>query len=377
MKLLSSLAHRIVEEVTHIVNEEVIVVDKHGIIIAASDKDRIGAFHEGAFISIREKRTLTIRKEDVSRLQGVKVGLNLPIIIMKDVVGVIGITGEPERVVQFGQLIQRMTELIIQEAYTSERLESKYRGLETFVYEWVQLTNLDQDFMDRGDILGISMFTPRMCVLFELKVSDLDHGQDRLIESEVIDHIRSQFDFNQEDLVVRWGNGRFVLLKCIEKSKDMNKLKRKLGECQREVAREQNLELFIGVGKLAPHPQELHQSYLDAKKALRASKKQHQIMYYEDLSLDITLAEITDHTRNQMIENILGEILNEKELIHTLRVYMQSQLSLKTTAQALHIHINTLHYRLKRVTELTGRSLKDTDQLVSFYLALSFWNEIR
>lgn len=100
-------------------------------------------------------------------------------------------------------------------------------------------------------------------------------------------------------------------------------------------------------------------------------------MYYEDLSLNIVLAEITDHTRNQMIENVLGEILNEKELIYTLRVFMQSQLNLKETAETVHIHINTLHYRLKRVTELTGRSLKDTEQLVSFYLALSFLNEIR
>ncbi|WP_280768546.1 CdaR family transcriptional regulator [Salipaludibacillus daqingensis] len=377
MKLLSSLAHRIVDEVTHIVNEEVIVVDDRGVIIAASDKTRIGDFHEGAFISIKQKKAFHIRKEDVSKLQGVKAGLNLPIIISRDVVGVIGITGEPERVVQFGQLIQRMTELIIQEAHSSERLESKYRGLETFVYEWAQLIQLDQDFMDRAEILGISMFLPRVCVLFELSAEELDKGHDRLIESEVIEQIRNQFSFNLEDLVVRWGNGRFVLLKCIEKTEDMSTLKRKLLECQREVDREQKLELFIGVGKLAPHPQDLHQSYLDAKKALRASKKQQKIMYYEDLSLDIALAEITDQTRSQMVDNILGEIINDKELIYTLNVYMQSQLNAKITAELLHIHINTLHYRLKRVQELTGRSLKDTEQLVSFYLALSFQNEFR
>jgi len=375
LKLLSSLAHRIVDEVTHIVNEEVIVVDDQGIIIAASDKERIGDFHEGAFISIRQKKTFYIKKEDVSRLQGVKEGLNLPIIISREVIGVIGITGEADRVVQFGQLIQRMTELIIQEAHSSERLESKYRGLETFVYEWVQLIEMDQDFIERGDILGISMFLPRMCVLFELRASDLDKGHDRLIETEVIDQIRKKFADNQEDMIVRWGNGRFVLLKCIGKTDEMTRLKRKLGECQREVADEQNLELFIGVGKLAPDPEDLHQSYLDAKKALRASKKQHQIMYYEDLSLDIALAEITDHTRNQMIKNVLGEILNDKDLIYTLKVYLKSQLSSKESAETLHIHINTLHYRLKRISELTGRSLKDTEQIVSFYLALSFLNE--
>ncbi|PYZ94206.1 CdaR family transcriptional regulator [Salipaludibacillus keqinensis] len=377
MKLLSSLAQRIVKEVTHIVNEEVIVVDDQGVIIAASDAGRMGNFHEGAYISINNKEKFVIKKEDIERLKGVKPGLNLPIMINKNVIGVIGITGEPDQVVQFGQLIQRMTELIIQEAYTSERLESRYRGLETFVYEWIHSTELDQDVIERGGILGISMALPRMCVLFEIKPSDLDAGKDRLIEKEIIDQIRSQFEDDPEDLIVRWGNGRFVLLKRIDKEDHIKLLKRKLVLCQTEVAREQNLELFIGVGKLAGRPHALNKSYSDAKKALRASKKQHQIMYYEDLSLNIALAEITDQTRKELIQSILGGMLHDKELLHTLQTYMQCQLSLKETAKALHIHINTLHYRLKRISELTGRSLKDTEQLVSFFIALSFWYEFR
>ncbi|UTW69969.1 helix-turn-helix domain-containing protein [Anaerobacillus sp. HL2] len=41
------------------------------------------------------------------------------------------------------------------------------------------------------------------------------------------------------------------------------------------------------------------------------------------------------------------------------------------------MHINTLHYRLKRINEVTGLSLKDTENLVAFYIGLSFWNELR
>jgi carbohydrate diacid regulator len=48
--------------VTHIVNEEVIVVDDQGVIIAASDKGRIGNFHEGALITIREKKDTQYKK---------------------------------------------------------------------------------------------------------------------------------------------------------------------------------------------------------------------------------------------------------------------------------------------------------------------------
>lgn len=91
---------------THIVNEEIIVVDDTGIIMAATDGKRVGNFHEGAHIAVKQKEQLVISEDDVSRLKGVKAGLNLPIIIDNRAIGVIGITGKPENVIHFGQLIQ-------------------------------------------------------------------------------------------------------------------------------------------------------------------------------------------------------------------------------------------------------------------------------
>lgn len=374
MKLLSSLAQRIVKEVTHIVNEEVIVVNDRGTIIAASDERRVGNFHEGAYIAVNTKTQFIIRKRDVPRLQGVKAGLNLPITIENQVIGVIGITGEPEQVVQFGQLIQRMTELIIHEAYSSQRLESKHRGLETFVYEWVHKEQLDKDFLERGEILGISMFEPRVCVLFELENSEEELNSERVFEDDIADNIRDYFTENSQDIVIRWGNGRFVLLKHVA-NESTAYLKQTLSQCQEKLFKSKKASLFIGAGKITQKPSGLHKSYHDAKKALRAAKKQQRLMLYSDLTLDMALAEITDDTRQEVVEKVLGPVLYDRELMDTLNSFFECDLSMKETAKKQHIHINTLHYRLKRVADLTGRPVKDTEHLVSLYLALSFLAE--
>ena len=54
----------------------------------------------------------------------------------------------------------------------------------------------------------------------------------------------------------------------------------------------------------------------------------------------------------------------------TLRVLMASDYSLKYTAEAMHVHINTLHYRLKRIQDLTTLDPKRMQDAMLFYLAL-------
>jgi putative transposase len=59
------------------------------------------------------------------------------------------------------------------------------------------------------------------------------------------------------------------------------------------------------------------------------------------------------------------------QVVEALRSYLAHQRSIPLTAAALHVHVNTLRYRLARFEELTGRSLEDTDTVVELALALA------
>lgn len=377
VKLLTGLAQRIVNEVTGILDEEVIVVDHNGIIIAGSDDKRVGNFHEGAQLAVKNKEKIVISKEDLHRLIGVKAGINLPIIFNNKAIGVIGITGEPEEVGHFGELIQRMTELIIQEAHFHERLESKNRGLETFVYEWLHLQQMDEDFRERGEILGISMDTPRCCALLEIDLLDNKILENQLIEREAIEVLREYFPSDSQDVIVQWGSGRFVLLKEINHHNMEESVVQFMKLIQTNISEKYGILFNIGIGTKVNEPEKLHCSYNHAKKALRVAKKESSFVFYDDLTLDVALAEINDDTRKEFVDKVLGLLLREEDLLETLEAYLECNLSIKEAASLLHIHINTLHYRLKRINDLTGYSLKEAENLVTFYIALSFWNELR
>ncbi|MEV0588148.1 helix-turn-helix domain-containing protein [Nonomuraea sp. NPDC050310] len=58
------------------------------------------------------------------------------------------------------------------------------------------------------------------------------------------------------------------------------------------------------------------------------------------------------------------------DLVETLEAYLEESGNWAAMAERLHVHVNTLRYRIKRVEELTGRSLSSWDERVDFVLAL-------
>jgi PucR family transcriptional regulator, purine catabolism regulatory protein len=58
------------------------------------------------------------------------------------------------------------------------------------------------------------------------------------------------------------------------------------------------------------------------------------------------------------------------ELVRSLGVFLENNRSWQRSAKVLHVHKQTLVYRMHRIEELTGRDLRDTADVVQFWLAL-------
>ena len=54
----------------------------------------------------------------------------------------------------------------------------------------------------------------------------------------------------------------------------------------------------------------------------------------------------------------------------TLATFLDCSGSWSRTAEALHLHVNTVRYRIDRVEELTGRDLSRLEDRVDVFLAL-------
>ncbi|TKJ01560.1 carbohydrate diacid regulator, partial [Bacillus cereus] len=61
--LFPDLANKIVREVRRLITENIIIINIEGVIIASTDTERIGKFHEGALRCAKQKKTVIITKE--------------------------------------------------------------------------------------------------------------------------------------------------------------------------------------------------------------------------------------------------------------------------------------------------------------------------
>ncbi|MFC6881265.1 PucR family transcriptional regulator [Actinomadura yumaensis] len=92
-------------------------------------------------------------------------------------------------------------------------------------------------------------------------------------------------------------------------------------------------------------------------------------------SYALLLASVPERTRCSFRDRMLGpleEYDSERraELLHTLEVFLSCSGSWSRTATRLHVHVNTLRYRIRRIEDLTGRDLGTLEDRVDFFLAL-------
>ncbi|MEI2397097.1 helix-turn-helix domain-containing protein [Paenibacillus phytohabitans] len=99
-----------------------------------------------------------------------------------------------------------------------------------------------------------------------------------------------------------------------------------------------------------------------------------ELLLYEEIGFWAYLPAILEQKRSRTRRSALLYPLKEHDREHksdflkTIAVYLTMNGNLKESAAFLHIHTNTLMYRLNRIAEITGRSLKETDYRTSIYL---------
>jgi sugar diacid utilization regulator len=120
--------------------------------------------------------------------------------------------------------------------------------------------------------------------------------------------------------------------------------------------REHEIRMLIGVSGVSPGLADVGRRYLDAHHALRRCNPSRPIVSLSELSPFEHLVAAADRSTRRSI-SLDASALTENgsgALMETLRTYLDSDLDVTATAEALFVHPNTVRYRLRRIGELTG-----------------------
>ncbi|MFD5799482.1 PucR family transcriptional regulator [Streptomyces diastatochromogenes] len=138
--------------------------------------------------------------------------------------------------------------------------------------------------------------------------------------------------------------------------------------CAPEVA------LHGGTGAPADGPEGLGGALAQARYALtsaRTTAPDASVL----TSLDALLTGVPADVRSAYSRTVLGPLLDTDRtatavLLSTLETFLACDGSWARTAQALHLHVNTVHYRIQRIEHFTGRDLSRLRDRLDLWAAL-------
>jgi hypothetical protein len=132
--------------------------------------------------------------------------------------------------------------------------------------------------------------------------------------------------------------------------------------------------LVAGVGRRIDRIDEVPVSYHDATLAAHysLSGKTDSVVSYDHLGFSIRL--LADLGHEQMMDwtnRILGPLQGKPLLMEAIETYFDHDQDITSASRALQIHPNTLRYRLSRIEEAIGSSIRSPATVTALHLALA------
>lgn len=369
--LTSEIAQNIVSRTMKILPYNVNVMDKEGKIIGSGDKKRLSLKHETAVEVINKKQTIEISSEEALLWETVKEGINLPIIISEEIVGVVGITGEIDKIRGYGELVKMTAEMIIEQSILEKELQLDERINREVIAQLINKEHkYDALFYKKINTLHLNLEEPRVAVVIKANIDELKPLN---LLTAIIKEL-----IEENDLYTILFTGEIVILKKVFVNGDIWNEIQTLQVLKIWLKKLDKLELnlSISIGSFYEHHNEWWKSYEEARDTLIIGEKMQfnqKILQFQDVSFYVLLSKMIPAIKNNIVFQSYEKLkLKDKnlELQNTLSAFIKNNGNSKQTATELYVHRNTIQYRLNKIYEITGKNPYIYFDLFELHLSL-------
>lgn len=130
----------------------------------------------------------------------------------------------------------------------------------------------------------------------------------------------------------------------------------------------------VGIGRSVRTAADFRQSYDDAALALQTpstGRRGVEVVAFEDFDMAMQLfADVGLNRMSEWARRFLGPVIDRPALLHGLHAFFRHGQNMNAAAAALHIHHNSLRYRLAKVEQMLSLTLHDPAAMSSMFLAL-------
>ena len=364
-----------------------VLFDFHGVVLCEAAYRR----HLGAELIADLWRMISDRRADRQNfalsMEGVGSGVQVYPVVASHRIGAFlavvkdsGDFSEYDRIILHNVVTVTALELVKKKAVA----ETEKRLAGDFFDELIASDLYEEEIARRLAFFGLEPQSPHLIVLVDIDAQE-DEAAERTdaAAADVKERLHwtvDEFMARRDVLCISASRSDSVVILVQPGKVDAREIIRLAGELQ-TVITEMLPEISVSVGIGRPHRKliDLRQSYYEASYAIKIRKLKGEprvIASFDDLGSYGLLLGLQDTLSLEVFyDSVLGKLQdydeqNSSDLVKSLACFLEANGHWGDAAEKLYVHRHTLRYRMKRVEEITGRDLNQSQDRMEFWLAL-------
>ncbi|UZE26738.1 sugar diacid recognition domain-containing protein [Pseudomonas asplenii] len=352
------LAQDIVDRTMAILPYNVNVMDSQGLILGSGEQERINTRHEGAQLVLANGRVVEIDVQTAKCLKGVQPGINLPLLHDQRLIGVLGITGDPDQLRTYAELVRMTAEMLVGQRHQQAEQQWRRQRCDDLLALLLGDGGDSPRLVDEARQMGLKPQLSRIPCLFELEPGQ---GTDALI-AWLQSRYPDSWCFSASPVSLLWCRPATVVL-------DEQRLLEKLDGLGWQVLR-------VAVGGQADGLAGLRRCYRRVSDLLGYGREvlpSSRVLPLNRYRLPVMLWRYrTDDALDELLKPLHKVLAKDSngQLLSTLRSWCEHDGQSQACAEALGIHRNSLRYRMERIAELSGVDPMRLDGMLALYLGV-------
>lgn len=348
-----ALAQKFIDKTAKHLEYNINIMNDKGIIIASKDATRVGNFHEVAFRMLEGTRDSGVVKEDQLYL-GTKPGVNLFIDYKNRHVGVICVTGNPENVHSFANLVKTSMEAMLEYEIQMQNERKMKDKTEQFLYYLLFDEASDEGIAaNMAEKLDVDQAMTRVCMVIKWDPALKSH--------RILDGLLKAQGHSHHDLLTTARNEDIILLKSLGadpgeairdyKEKIEGYVESFLSDLPEGCSRE-NFRFYVG--SLQNRFLHYRKSFLHAQELSLQVKEKQGICYFNDHVLNYYRSLANIKAYNEVFNAYEGLLSEEekKQMVEIVEALRNNNYNIVYSAKELFIHRNTMLFRLNKLKEI-------------------------
>ena len=351
------MARRFIEQVTQYTEYNINIMDESGVIIASRDPKRVGTYHEVADRIIRGTQDMIVITDE-KMFPGVLPGINMAIIHEGHKEGVVGVTGDPDKIHDVALITRMAMEAMLKYEKQQEQIRLRRSRKEHFISLLTQ-----SEFASATEIRGIAgqleydesrVRVPILCRMYR-------EAGDPPEPEQVLEAMRRSRGHWVQDFSYVMDETHLLVFKTVKVDgrRNMVDYREEIEDYLEDVLKwlkSRDVRAVFYVGTLQNSFSQYFYAYRHCKWLESHMRHPGDIVFFTDYVKEY-FRTLTPRQELHRIFNVYdSETPDEKkqQFVEMIKALEETNYNLSEAAGKLYIHKNTLVYRYNRMKDYLG-----------------------